>query len=356
MKRCLCLSLSLTLLVGLIIACGDDDSSPTAPSPVSTSGGSAATASTSQAQTDASLTAPTLQSPVPGEQVSDLQPELVIENASGGTGTRTYTFEIAIDTAFTQVALIETGVAEGIVVTRWQVSEPLQEGTEYFWRVRASTSTGDGPNSATFGFTVKAGFLGAMGAEVLFDPLTGGSSVGEVFGGQFVEGGWQALTNADCIHYAIPRVPQGQIEFQTTNVGSPNPVAGKRMLISMWDPDKGEYRDNPFRMHLQKMDKNTVNRWDVRLRWLSRGQETNVGISFFDFEPEVVYNWRITWGGDFPGIPSEHVKVFLDGFEILTRNYDRPYHLKTHWVELGQCQRQETLEQAIWSNIRITRR
>ena len=105
-------------------------------------------------------------------------------------------------------------------------------------------------------------------------------------------------------------------------------------------------------MHLQKMDRNTVRFDDVRLRWISRGQEHNTGISFFDFEPELVYEWRIEWG-DFPGIRSQHVKIFLDGFEVLNRNYDPNYHPKTHWVELGQCQREETLEQAIWSNIRI---
>ena len=340
------LSLLLTFLITLITACGSDDGSPTSPSSVSAA----------QTQTDSSLSAPTLQSPIAGEQVSNLQPELIIRNASGGTGKRAYTFELSIDSAFTQITLTGTGIAEGIVTTMWQATKPLQAGTEYFWRVRASTSSGVGPYSSTLSFMVPAGFLGTMGAEVLFDPLNSGSSVGEVFGGQFVAAGWQALTNADCIRYEIPQIDQGQLEFQTTNVSSPNPAAGKRMLISMWDPDKGDYRDNPFRMHLQKMDKNTVNRWDVRLRWISRGQETNEGISFFDFEPQIVYNWRIRWGGDFPGISSQHVKVFLDGLEILRRHYDRPYRLKKHWVELGQCQREETLEQAIWSNIRITKR
>jgi hypothetical protein len=124
------------------------------------------------------------------------------------------------------------------------------------------------------------------------------------------------------------------------------------MLISMWDPTKGEYTVNPFRMHLQKLDESTVRFDDVRLRWISRGQEHNTGISFFDFEPEIVYEWQILWG-NFPGISSQHVKVFLDGFEILNRNYDPIYHPKTHWIELGNCEREETLEQAIWSNIRI---
>ena len=64
------------------------------------------------------------------------------------------------------------------------------------------------------------------------------------------------LPTAFC--YQVPTLPQGRVEFQTTNVGSPNPVAGKRMVMSMWDPSKGDYTENPFRMHLQKMDIGTL--------------------------------------------------------------------------------------------------
>ena len=185
----------------------------------------------------------------------------------------------------------------------------------------------------------------------MFDPLTNGFSIGEVHGGNFVAGGWQPLTNLDCLRYQVPTLKDGRVEFTTTNISTVNPVPGKRILFSMWDPSKGDYRENPYRVNLSKLDESTVKYDDVRLRWISRGQETNVGITFFDFEPQLVYEWALVWG-ELPG-EGENVKVFLDGIEILTRNYAEPYHPNPHWIELGNCEREESLEMVIFSNVKI---
>lgn len=350
MRTCSLALSGSAVCVALLVACGDS-SSPTSPSPSPSpsnpsSGGPVAS--------DPSLTAPSLQEPATGEALQDLQPELVIGNATGGAGARTYTFDLAFDSAFQEMALTDTGVKEGLGgVTKWRVTEPLEADTKYYWRVRAATSAGSGPYSSVSEFRIREAYLNPeSGGVVVFDPLTNGSSAGQVMGGRFVDGGWQPQSNSDCIRYQVPTLEQGRIEFTTTNLSTPNPVPGKRILISMWDPTKGDYTTNPFRMHLQKLDRSTASFEDVRLRWISRGEEHNTGISFFDFEPELVYQWRIEWG-DFPGIFYQHVKVFLDGIEILNRNYSEPYHPKTHWIELGQCQREETLEQAIYSNVRI---
>jgi hypothetical protein len=344
-------SISPVLLALFVYACGEDDSrsSPTSPS----RGG--ARAGGALASTDPSLSAPTLQEPPVGEAVLDLQPELVIGNATGGVGTRTYTFDLALDSAFREIALTEPGVSEGLGgITRWRVTEPLEADTKYYWRVAAVTSAGAGPYSAVSEFRVREPFRAdrPTGSLVVFDPLTNGSSVGEVMGGSFVAGGWQPQTNADCLRYQIPTHPEGRVEFTTTNLSTPNPVPGKRILFSMWDPSKGDYRENPYRVNISKLDYSTTKFDDVRLRWISRGEEHNTGISFFDFEPQLVYEWRMEWGS-FPGNRSQHVKVFLDGIEILSRNYTAVYHPNPHWVELGNCEREETLEGAIFSNIRI---
>jgi hypothetical protein len=342
--------------IALFISCGDKDG-PTSPTSPSSSSSSSTSRSLGSSASDASLGAPTLQEPATGEAIQDLQPELVIGNATGGSGTRTYTFDLALDSAFQQMALTESAVKEGLGgVTKWRVSDELEPDTKYYWRVRAATSAGTGPYSSVFEFRIREPYLNPeSGGVVVFDPLTTGSSAGEVMGGLFIDGGWQPQSSSDCIRYQVPTMEQGRIEFTTTNLSTPNPVPGKRILISMWDPTKGDYTTNPFRVHLQKLDESTAKFDDVRLRWISRGEEYNTGISFFDFEPELVYEWKIEWG-DFPGINSQHVKVFLDGIEILNRNYAEPYHPKTHWIELGQCQREETLEQAIYSNVRISTR
>jgi hypothetical protein len=60
--------------------------------------------------------------------------------------------------------------------------------------------------------------------------------------------------------------------------------------------------------------------------------------------------------GTFPGVSTQRVEVSLDGQVVLSRNYDPPYLPEKHWVELGLAQRAESLEQAIYSNVRIGRR
>jgi len=352
MKRTFLVSLCPIVLALLAYACGQDAESPS--SPTSSARPGVKLAAGAVASTDPTLGAPALQSPPTGEAVQDLQPELVIGNATGGAGTRTYTFELALDSAFTQMALVEPGVAEGLGgITRWRVTEPLVADTKYYWRVAAVTSAGAGPYAPLSEFRVREAFSynRPTGGLVVFDPLSNGFSIGEVHGGAFVTGGWQPQINTDCLRYQVPTLTDGRVEFTTTNVSTVNPVPGKRILLSMWDPSKGDYRENPYRVNLSKLDESTVKYDDVRLRWISRGQETNVGISFFDFEPQLVYEWKLIWG-DSQG-EGQNVKVFLDGTEILTRNYSEPYHPNPHWVELGQCDRDETLEMVIFSNVKI---
>jgi hypothetical protein len=353
MRRTQLISLCPVLLALFVYACGDEEGSPSSPSAIATSATKSARGAI--ASTDPSLGAPTLQSPPIGESVQDLQPELVIGNATGGVGTRTYMFDLALDSAFQQIALSESGVSEGLGgITRWRVTEELEADTKYYWRVAAVTSAGAGPFSAVSEFRVREPFSAdrPTGSLVVFDPLTNGFSVGEVMGGSFVQGGWQPQTNLDCLRYQIPTHPEGRVEFTTTNLSTPNPVPGKRILFSMWDPSKGDYRENPYRVNISKLDYSTTKFDDVRLRWISRGEEHNTGISFFDFEPQLVYEWKLEWG-TFGGYPDQHVKVFLDGIEILNRNYGPVYHPNPHWVELGNCEREESLEGVIFSNIRI---
>ena len=342
------ISIVLTLT---LFGCGDDSpSSPDANGAQLGNSQLSVGAQLAQAQPGGPLTL----SPVVGEHIASLQPLLTVENGTIGSPPRLYRFELANDSAMTDILIFETDVMEGIEgTTSWQVSMPLTVGNKYYWRAQA-TSGQTSAYSNVSEFIVREGFTTDRPGEVsVYDPLTNGSSVAmEVVGGRFTPQGWQAMTSSDYIRYQVPTTSEGYMEFDVTNIREPNPVAGKRMLISFWDPSKGNYRENPFRVHLQKMDMNTVNRWDVRLRWISRGQETNEGISFFDFEADVVYPWRIEWG-TYPGHGTQQVRVFLEGVRILERNYDRPYRPNPFWIELGNQERAETLEEAIWSNVRI---
>lgn len=245
--------------------------------------------------------------------------------------------------------------------SRLEGAQPDEQGrSNYFWRARASASGDVGAWSApgTFGF--QDGFLRAgpnSGPEglVVYDPLTGGSSVGSVSRGVFEPRGWRSTDATSYIRYEVPTIRSGFVELDVTNLREPNPHSDKRMLMIMWDPSRGDYTTNPFRVHLQKRDRRTVDFGNLRLRWISRGQERNIYRDRTDWSPERVYRFRMEWG-DFPNIDTQWVRVLLDGEEILTANYDNLYEPSRHWIELGGSPRNETLEQAVFSNVRIGRR
>jgi len=109
-----------------------------------------------------SLTAPTLVSPQ-DDSLAAGRPSLTINNATGGSGARTYDFQVALSEA----AL--TGPADGLVTsasglpegaggrTAFQVNRDLQANRRYFWRARASQGATTGPWSGVFRFRSEAG-------------------------------------------------------------------------------------------------------------------------------------------------------------------------------------------------------
>jgi hypothetical protein len=301
------------------------------------------------------ITAPTPRSPATGATVGSTTPTLTVTNASGASGLR-YRFEVARDSSFGNVVAAGDDVTEGGTgTTSWQVSPDLGIGETYYWRARAAVAGTPGPYSSAANFAVEGGFVSEspVGSLLVYDPLTNGSSVGEVGGGSFRERGWIATDALSYIRYDIPTTPNGFVEFQVTNLMTINPHNDKRNLMIMWDPSRGEYTTNPYRVHIAKYDRRLVNRWPMRFRFISNGQETNTGIDLYEWDPQRVYTFRLEWGA-FPEIvSSQRARVLLDGVEIMARNYDPIYRPAQHVVELGMAPRAESLEQAIYSNVRI---
>lgn len=285
--------------------------------------------------------------------MSGQTPPLSVVNATGASELR-YRFEVASDTGFTDIVASASDVAEGNGTTSWTVAPPLSSGV-FHWRARASASGADGPYSAVANFEIESGFIGQTPVDgiLVSDPLTNGMSVGEVGGGEFRAGGWFTTDANSYIRYRIPTTVNGFVEFDVTGLRNPNPNSNKRNLMIMWDPSRGDYTENPFRVHIAKFDTRLVDRWHMRLRFISNGQETNIGIDKFDWDRNRIYHFRLEWGA-FPAIvSSQRARVLLDGREIMARNYDNLYRPSTHWVELGMGPRSETLEQALYSNVTI---
>ena len=335
MKHRLVFAGTLILCLTFYGACGSDESSSSSPS--------------------ATITAPTPQSPAVGATVSSTSPTLTVGNASGASGLR-YRFAVASDASFSNIIASGDDLPEGGTgSTSWQVTPDLAIGQTYYWRARASVGSNQGPYSSASSFEVQGGFASSTPVDsvLVFDPLTNGVSIGEVGGGEFKEEGWMATDALSYIRYDIPTTSNGFVEFQVSNLMILNPHDDKRNLLIMWDPTRGDYTTNPFRVHIAKLDSRIVNRWPLRLRFISNGQETNTGFNQYIWDPSRTYTFRLEWGA-FPAIvSSQRVRVLLDGAEIMTRNYDALYRPEQHVVELGMAPRAESLEQATYSNVTI---
>lgn len=302
-----------------------------------------------------SITAPTAREPATGSKVTSTNPTLVVGNATGAQGLR-YRFEVSTDSSFNNLVAVGDDLPEGGTgTTSWTVTPALEPGETYQWRARASAGGNAGPYSIAASFEVAGGFKSDTPVNLIYvsDPLTNGTSVGEVYSGTFNSKGWMATEAAAYIRYEVPPILNGFVEFQVTNLRNPNPRSDKRALLCMWDPSQGDFTTNPFRVNISKYDTNLVTFGHLRLRWISQGDEKNTWIDFYDWDPNHVYTFRMEWGA-FPEIvSSQRVRVLMDGAEILVRNYDKIYRPTTQWVELGMAQRQESLEQAIYSNVTI---
>ena len=130
------------------------------------------------------------------------------------------------------------------------------------WRARASAEGADGPYSTVTSFEIESGFSSDTPVDniLVFDPLTNGMSVGDVGGGEFRAGGWFTTDANSSIRYRIPTTVNGFVEFDVKGLRNPNPNSNKRNLVIMWDPSRGDYTENPFRVHIAKFDTRLVNR------------------------------------------------------------------------------------------------
>jgi hypothetical protein len=286
------------------------------------------------------------------------QPTLTVSNATASDGsTPTYAFQVATDSGFSSIVAQNPSVSQGSQgQTSWQVSQAL-DGRQHFWRARARAGGTDGPFSPVADFTVRLpGFIGGSGTIQIFDPLTNGTTVGTTRrGGTFTAEGWRVDTLSDFIRYEVsPLLPgSGFVEFESIGLNRRNLRNDALMLLGMWDPTRGDYRVNPFRVHLQKRDE-FHNPPYLRLRWISGGILIEPEANIIDWVPSTRYAWRIEWGPNDGG--SQTTRVFINDQEVMRGNYQRPYTPARHWIELGIEERNESVIGAVYSNVRIGRR
>jgi hypothetical protein len=294
--------------------------------------------------------APGIVGPTSGATVDSQQPTLTVSNVNVTGGTPVYDFQVATDAQFATIAAQVEGVAQGSGQTSWTVTTLLENRT-YFWRARARAGSEAGPYSSSTEFKVNGPGFGSetpVNGLLVYDPLTNGMTIGVREGGEFTPEGWMVTSRSDYIRYNVPTLESGFVEWDNSNME--DEVLDKQwMLFGMWDPSKGEYRENPYRVNLQKLD-STHNSPYLRIRWISNGEQYDFGSDFEAWDLFHTYHFRIEWG---PGIGSQIVRLFLDGQLQAEQTYVNIYSPSTHWIELGIKDRKESIIGVVYSNLKI---
>ena len=189
----------------------------------------------------------------------------------------------------------------------------------------------------------------APAGTLINDPLIGGS-IGEVVGGQFSNRGWTVSSPANYIRYEVPPLARGWVEFDTSGMREENLANSQFMLFGMWDPTAGPFRENRFRVNLQKLHPNPHNKPYLRVRWISQGEQHDEGNNFYQWIPSQTYHWRIDWG---PDGDTNRVTVKLDGVVMIDFTYSRAYRPNVHFIELGIAERGESVVGVTYSNFQV---
>ena len=299
------------------------------------------------------ITSPGIVGPNAASPAPSAQPTLTVTNVSVSDGsTATYSFQIATDEAFQSILRQTTGVAQGSAQTTW-TPDTLATGA-YFWRARGVSGGTNGPWSQVAQFLISAGPETGPGENVVvFDALTDGTTMGVQNGGSLTQNGWRINTNSDFLRYEVPSVSNGYVQWQNLGLTPRGANDASHMLMGMWDPAAGPYRQNPFRVHVQKLWANPHNPPFMRLRFISQGREHDAGANFTNWNPGQVYTWRLDWG---PGAGVNRARVFLDGIEVMGIQYNRAYNPQTHFIELGIGERGESVLDAIYRNFTVVSR
>jgi len=303
------------------------------------------------------LSAPGIVSPQGDSAVNDERPTLVVANVTVSDGsTPTYSFQVARDSGFADIAAEVSGVAQdGSGHTSWRVTNALGNGKHY-WRARARVGGTDGPFSASVTFSVLTAFKSNEPRDgvLVYDPLTHGTTVGTRRGGVFTDEGWAVNARSNFILYNLGTIESGFLEVDIKGLAIGNVGSGARHLFVMWDPSAGsDFTTNRFRASVQKHDRTSTNtsRY-LRVRWISNGKQIDAYSGFLGWMPERTHHFRWQWGPEGPE-RRLYSRMFIDGEQRIFFEYRQPYQPAVHRIELGAGLRFETPEGATYSNVVI---
>jgi hypothetical protein len=348
--------LVLCLIAGSAVSCGSKSTSatPTAPSTPST---------TTPTPTTPTATL-TLTAPTADDQLSTLRPTLVVNNATGGTGARTYEFQIADRDDFATgtgsksdyyaVSLTRTGLTEGSGTTSLPVDVDLQPATRFYWRARSTQNgvTSDWSSAGTF----RTQIIGYNRAGELYDPLVNGATVAEFRFRRTTFIANKGLRIDDSDSYARYRLAQTvtdgefsvDVEGLSDSPVSENPDTAKLKVFSMCDRTT-DIAFSDYLMNVQYRGFNGNPPFAISFKMLF-----GVDDDAYKLEPSLgerqagvrhlsagnTYHWRATWGHFLrvtvlDGGPGAITAVNGSQVYDMLKNTIYTYAPPTHYAYLG---------------------
>ncbi|HPW21178.1 MAG TPA: hypothetical protein PLE61_10230 [Vicinamibacterales bacterium] len=339
----------IAAVAALAIACGDEVTTPAAPS--STSLPTVDAASTDAASDGSTLkaTAPAPQLPANGSTLDSLTPNLVIANSTlkflGDVAlVSTLQYQFVVETSEgVPVRSVLTGAGAALTGSRVP-ADVLQPDTTYRWRARAEYKGTYGPWSAYWTFVTPksaAALPSFQNATELWDNLTDGRTIGTLAGGaNLVAGKGVYLPTLDShVTYTLQStLTSGTIDFAVEGLKSDS--KGEKTKVVSMQEGSSEFTTNPFRFNVEKRGSDHPDSGKFRMRMIT-GDAVN---KIFDSDrilpskplvASMVYVFHVSWGG---GLVRLVVREGSTTGPLLVDNsfsYQGTYRPNPHVVHIG---------------------
>ena len=290
------LMVAIVASVGAMVACSGENG------PRSVTLGDSPTAPGS-----AQLTAPTPESPVNDAQIDTVRPTLTVRNGSSSSnGARTYEFQISDRTDFLTTLAARSGVAESALgTTSYTAESDLAPSTRMYWRARMSQGGATSAWSSTAQFRTKVAGFNRPGE--LYDPLTGGETIGTRIGATTFLGtrGLRVDDVTSFVRYQLAlTLTSGEISVEVEGL-APNKPSEKARIFSMMD-GTGRLFDSKYLFNVQYRgipgNPDNAISYKVLMGDSSLKYEPDFGAraaGVRSLNPNTTYLWTATWGSTF---------------------------------------------------------
>jgi hypothetical protein len=321
---------SAAMLAG-VVACSNNSEGPTSPS-------SSQPGATTAGPNNETLKAT---APVPQSPTNNQQPQggliLVAQKAtsphSASAGAYSYEFEVRRSNNSVAGCTVTVPGGGGSTVSATP-SCSLEQDQIYGWRVRAVWQNKQGPWSTEATFRATAG--GGITDEGVYDPLTNGQTVGEVFGDvTFIPNvGVRLNTHDSHIRYRLRRtITQGEFSIIITGMAT-NTEGGKTKVMGMCEGPCSDIVTDDRRMTVEKRgDPEGIVAWRF-ISHLDQVDTEGAEREFVPFDASQPYLFTATWNGTF------NVRIQRGGSNGDTvynkgKHYEGAYDPNPHWAYIG---------------------